>query len=157
MLGIWSELSLLRIGVSDQNLLRKFGPISAIWGQKNSEWIWSVLIRFRSEYLPHSKDLNSPAATMWEGYSYIQNSPAATMGKGYSLYPEQSGSHYGKGVIFISRTVWQPLLERYILYIQNSLAATMGKGYSLHPEQSGRHYVKGIFLLGRLQSVFPFA
>ena len=39
MLGIWSELSLLRIGVSDQNLLRKFGPISAIWGQKNSEWI----------------------------------------------------------------------------------------------------------------------
>ena len=30
MLRIWSELSLLRFGVSDQNLLRKFGPISAI-------------------------------------------------------------------------------------------------------------------------------
>ena len=30
MLRIWSELSLLRIGVSDQNPLRNFGPISAI-------------------------------------------------------------------------------------------------------------------------------
>ena len=48
---------LLRFSVSDQNLLTKFGPISAIWGQKNSERIRSVPIRFRSEYPPHSKDL----------------------------------------------------------------------------------------------------
>ena len=54
MLGIWSELS----------LLGKFGSISAIWCQKNSEQILirserirSVPIRFRSEYPPHSKDL----------------------------------------------------------------------------------------------------
>ena len=55
MLGIWSELSLLRFSVSDQNLLKKIGPISAIWGGKNSE---RNLIRFRSEYPPHSKDLS---------------------------------------------------------------------------------------------------
>ena len=50
VLGASSDM--LRFGVSDQNLLRKFGPISAIWGQKNSE-----RIRFHSEYPPHSKDL----------------------------------------------------------------------------------------------------
>ena len=52
MLGIWSELSLLRFGVSDQNLLRKFGPISAIeiqrtnWkGEISSESMFDQLIK----------------------------------------------------------------------------------------------------------------
>ena len=52
MLRIWSELSLLRFGVSDQNLLRKFGPISAIeiqstnWkGEISSESMFDQLIK----------------------------------------------------------------------------------------------------------------
>ena len=41
--------------------------------------------------------------------------------------------------------------------MQNCPAATIGKGYSLYSELSGRHYRKGKILLGRPQSVFPFA
>ena len=33
-----SAWNLVRLG-SAQNLIRKFGPIPASWGQKNSEWI----------------------------------------------------------------------------------------------------------------------
>ena len=84
MLGIWSELSLLRsaqICSESVFLIRicseKFGPISAIWGQKNSERILirserirSVPIRFRSEYPPHSKDLLQYICDFYHCYHY---------------------------------------------------------------------------------------
>ena len=84
---------------------------------------------------------NCPATTIWKGYSYIQNCPATTIRKGYSYIQNCPAA----------------TIRKVYSYMQNCLAATIGKGYSLYSKLSGRHYWKGKILLGRPQSVFPFA